>query len=263
MNFSKKIRISIIISVISVVQVSAQDTYLLNFPKLQQWAPPKEKEVELPATEIKKIHIVKQGGRHVCIEECEIPLIDPSKNQDSLQPLNTATATYNSSSEPPTDHVAPKVIFVSASVLNQGDKKFSKIILHSEGSRSEVWSSMDFMLMEGIYSYMAEGVEYLGHFSFSEDSSQTAEEAGCPINHPKLNKENAKFLPLANSQKNTPSHTAIKGLHALYNHEKAFLTQANAIRQNNKMLEANWLAENPPTSKDIRIQFWKNDPKSK
>ena len=232
------------------------DTYLLSTPNMVEWTPPVEKIIELPNLKVKKAHVIQQGGRHVCLEECEAPVEKPKR---VVKKIDSSQVVYDPSGGDE-DYVPSKMVFISATVYMEGDKPYSHIRLQCEQEKIEVWSSMNFMKMAGVVHYVAHGIEYYNLVGHGFEHSMSASEAGCPVDRNKLNQEKSRFLVIGDRDEESQALEAMRGLHSIYNKEHEALKAAYKVRVANQEKSNAWHAANPPVPKDITIRFWKREP---
>lgn len=244
----------------SSASFASGDTHFIQQPSMTEWAPPVEREVELPDAIVKRVHHQVQGGRHVCIEECEPP-IEEVKTKFSEQAVSTAQEELTDEQQALIDqYIAPTQIQISATVYYEGDKPFSHLRLRCGEDKVEAWSSMNFAEMAlGISHYKARGIEYYSFVGHSIERNRSAIDAGCPTHRDKLNRDKARFLVVGERHEDCTALEALRGIHVLYNQEKDTLKAAYQMRLENHRKAEEWRKPNPQKPKDITIRFWKRD----
>ena len=223
-----KFIVPILMSSLSFSYLSAAegDTYMLSQPNMQEWQPPVKLVKVLPDRVVKKVAQTDY-------------VYDPSQEVE--------------------DYIAPQVLFIFATVYMEGDRPYSHIRLQCENEKIEVWSSMNFMEMAGIHTYVARGIEYTARMDHGTELQTSASEAGCPVNRDKLNKDKARFLVVGERDDESSALEAMRGLHAIYNKEKVALKAAYLVRVANQEKARLWNEANPPEPEDVTIQFWKRE----
>ena len=255
---------ALLVSLITSIGFAEQgDTYFISKPNMTEWTPPVEVVRELPAAVVKRVHVVEQGGRHVCIEECETPFEEPkviARKIENVEPVELTTEEKALIEA----HVAATQLQISATVYFEGEKPFTHIRLRCGDERIEAWSSMNFAeMVTGISHYKARGIEYFTFVGHGIERNISASEAGCPTHRDKLNKGKARFLIEGERDEDSIALEALRGLHKLYNQERAALLAAYEVRVANQEKARNWHAENPPKPKDITIRIWDRTPNRK
>ena len=89
------------------------DTYFLSKPNMAEWKPPVEVVRELPDAVVKKVHIIEQDGRHICIEQCEPPAIEPKVKKVKPTPVVELTKEEQELLE---QYVGARMVHISATV---------------------------------------------------------------------------------------------------------------------------------------------------
>ena len=221
----------------------------------------------VPAKDVRATTTQQQGGRTITLRRIKPIALPPPPAPPPAVDMNNP-AFQERLAEFREDHPKSDLVMLGATVYRFKDSPARTLVNYwPEGSRKSItfWSSADFALISGIYSFVATDGETRSLFLMwsIQDidriadlfDSQGREYHGPNI--PAFPVGPATFTIVGEQPADPSDLVPIQSLHDLYNIEYARLKTAWEGRERARIEHEAYLKAHPPQPKDITLNYWR------
>lgn len=229
-------------------------------------APPKPGFV-IPGKDILDTTIHRQGGRTITIQRIKPIALPPPPEPAPPAAVADDAAFKAHLAEYRANHPRSEIVSLGAWVYRFNNAPPRTLVTYSPGENAEpvtFWSSADFALISGVYSFIDTDGRSRSLFMMCGDLNIDRMAAALASHGRKYQPPNIPDFPdgpatftVVGEQPTAAMLVPIQSLHDIYNSEFQRLQTAWDGRERARLQRAADLKANPPKPKDITLNFWR------